>query len=128
MPRGTYYYYSLVDTPLVLAWYKSGATTQLGSHFPIGKLACFHSAPFTMCRLNSQAPDESQGTGTYAMVYKSDQRAGIHGDGQRATTAVVVGDREPCCVCDGRWTPQNAAHVMRCPWVGDGKGRSPEQL
>jgi len=30
------------------------------------------------------------------------------------------------CVCDG-WTPQNAAHLCRCPWVGDGVGRSREQ-
>jgi len=30
------------------------------------------------------------------------------------------------CVCDG-WTPQNAAHLYRCPWVGDGRGRSREQ-
>jgi len=29
---------------------------------------------------------------------------------------------EQWCVCDG-WTPQNAAHLMECPWVGDGKGR-----
>jgi len=34
---------------------------------------------------------------------------------------------ESCCVCDG-WTPQNAAHLQRCPWVGDGKGRSKEQM
>jgi len=24
---------------------------------------------------------------------------------------------EPWCVCDG-WTPQNAAHLLGCPWVG----------
>jgi len=30
---------------------------------------------------------------------------------------------DPSCVCDG-WTPQNAAHLFICPWVGDGKGRS----
>jgi len=24
------------------------------------------------------------------------------------------------CVCDG-WTPQNAAHLLGCTWVGDGK-------
>jgi len=29
------------------------------------------------------------------------------------------------CVCDG-WTPQNAAHLYECPWVGDGKGRTRE--
>jgi len=31
------------------------------------------------------------------------------------------------CVCDG-WTPQNAAHLMRCTWVGDGKGRAQEEI
>jgi len=31
------------------------------------------------------------------------------------------------CVCDG-WTPQNAAHLCMCPWVGDGKGRTKEQI
>lgn len=34
---------------------------------------------------------------------------------------------EAWCVCDG-WTPQNAVHLGRCPRVGDGKGRSPEQM
>ena len=34
---------------------------------------------------------------------------------------------EPWCVCDG-WTPQTAAHLLSCPWVGDGKGRTSEQL
>jgi len=29
----------------------------------------------------------------------------------------------PWCVCD-RWTPQNAAHLLGCPWVGDGIGRT----
>jgi len=31
------------------------------------------------------------------------------------------------CPCDG-WTPQNAAHLYACPWVGDGKGRTREML
>jgi len=31
------------------------------------------------------------------------------------------------CGCDG-WTPQNAAHLMVCPRVGDGKGRQREAL
>jgi len=31
------------------------------------------------------------------------------------------------CVCDG-WTPQNAAHLMGCTWVGDGKGRTQELI
>jgi len=30
-------------------------------------------------------------------------------------------------VCDG-WTAQNAAHLQRCPWVGDGIGRLMEQM
>ena len=34
---------------------------------------------------------------------------------------------EPWCVCDN-WTPQNAAHLLSCPWVGDGKGRTSEQM
>jgi len=34
---------------------------------------------------------------------------------------------ESCCVCDG-WTAQNAAHLMNCSWVGDGKGRKSEML
>jgi len=31
------------------------------------------------------------------------------------------------CVCDG-WTPQNAAHLLGCPWVGDDRGRTSEQV
>jgi len=31
------------------------------------------------------------------------------------------------CVCDG-WTPQNAAHLYECLWVGDGKGRTREMI
>jgi len=34
---------------------------------------------------------------------------------------------EQWCVCDD-WAPQNAAHLMGCPWVGDGKGRTSEML
>jgi len=34
---------------------------------------------------------------------------------------------EPWCVCDG-WMPQNAAHLLGCPWVGDGRGRTSEQV
>ena len=33
----------------------------------------------------------------------------------------------PRCACDG-WTPQNAAHLMQCPWVGDGVGKSAEEM
>jgi len=33
----------------------------------------------------------------------------------------------PWCICD-RWTPQNAAHLLRCPWVGDGIGRTQEAI
>jgi len=35
--------------------------------------------------------------------------------------------KEPWCECDGR-TPQNAAYLLGCPWVGDGKGRTGEQV
>ena len=31
------------------------------------------------------------------------------------------------CVCD-RWTPQNAAHLLACIWVGDGKGRTQDSI
>jgi len=30
-------------------------------------------------------------------------------------------------VCDG-WTAQNAAHLMNCPWVGDGRGMNSERV
>jgi len=33
---------------------------------------------------------------------------------------------DPTCVCDG-WTAQNAAHLFRCPWIGDGRGRTWEE-
>ena len=33
----------------------------------------------------------------------------------------------PQCVCDG-WTAQNAVHLLSCPWVGDGKGRTFDML
>ena len=31
------------------------------------------------------------------------------------------------CVCD-KWTPQNAAHLYECSWVGDGKGRTRDMM
>jgi len=34
---------------------------------------------------------------------------------------------EQWCVCDGR-TPQNAAHLLGCPWVGDSRGRTSEMI
>jgi len=34
---------------------------------------------------------------------------------------------EQWCVCDG-WMAQNAAHLMNCSWVGDGKGRRSEAI
>ena len=34
---------------------------------------------------------------------------------------------ERWCVCE-RWVAQNAAHLMGCTWVGDGKGRTWEML
>ena len=30
-------------------------------------------------------------------------------------------------MCDG-WTPQNASHLLGCPWVGDGRGRTGEMI
>ena len=36
-------------------------------------------------------------------------------------------EEEQWCVCD-RWTAQNAAHLMRCWWVGDGRGRKWEDM
>jgi len=30
---------------------------------------------------------------------------------------------DPTCVYYG-WTPQNAAHLFQCPWIGDGIDRS----
>ena len=30
-------------------------------------------------------------------------------------------------MCD-RWTPQNAAHLLRCPWVGDDRGHLHEHI
>jgi len=35
--------------------------------------------------------------------------------------------QEQWCVCDG-WTPQDAAHLLGCPWVGDGRGRKREMI
>jgi len=54
---------------------------------------------------------------TYLVTDKGPQRQWLKGIGK-------VDD--PNCVCDG-WTPQNAAHLLVCPWVGDGVGRSWEQ-
>jgi len=34
---------------------------------------------------------------------------------------------EAGCGCDG-WTPQNAAHLYQCPRVGDGRGRTREEI
>jgi len=34
---------------------------------------------------------------------------------------------ERVCVCDG-WSSQNAAHLLGCAWVGDGKGRTSEMI
>jgi len=33
----------------------------------------------------------------------------------------------PACVCDG-WTPQNAAHLLGCPWVPRGMGRGGQRI
>ena len=34
---------------------------------------------------------------------------------------------DPRCIYDG-WTAQNAAHLLSCPWIGDGKGRMSQAL
>jgi len=46
---------------------------------------------------------------------------------QRKWLREIGKTEEPWCVCDG-WTTQNAVHLQRYPWVGDGKGRSAEQM
>jgi len=45
---------------------------------------------------------------------------------QRQWMREIGKTEDASCVCDG-WTPQNAAHLYMCPWVGDGVGRSKEQ-
>jgi len=48
--------------------------------------------------------------------------------GPQAQWLKTVGKVEDAsCVCDGR-TPQNAAHLYECPWVGDGRGRTREMI
>jgi len=48
--------------------------------------------------------------------------------GPQAQWLKTIGKVEDAsCVCDG-WTPQNAAHLHECPWVGDGKGRTRELI
>ena len=44
---------------------------------------------------------------------------------------MAMGDRKVgravVCVCDG-WTPQNAVHLLGCPWIGYGKRCTSEQV
>jgi len=48
--------------------------------------------------------------------------------GPQAQWLKIMGKTDDArCVCDG-WTPQNAAHLYVCPWVGDGRGRTREQM
>jgi len=48
--------------------------------------------------------------------------------GPQAQWMRTIGKTEDAsCVCDG-WTPQNAAHLYQCPWVGDGRGRTRELI
>jgi len=48
--------------------------------------------------------------------------------GPQANWLKEIGKTEDrSCPCDG-WTPQNAAHLYMCPWVGDGKGRTRESI
>ena len=48
--------------------------------------------------------------------------------GPQAQWMKTIGKVEDAsCVCDG-WTPQNAAHLYECPWVGDGRGSTREMI
>jgi len=52
----------------------------------------------------------------------------VTGKGTQRQWLMEIGKTdEPWCICDG-WTPQNAAHLQRRPWVGDWKGRSAEKM
>jgi len=72
----------------------------------------------------------SEGPITFTMVYECDQRLSPHGDRQKPSETMALGDgkvKDPQCVCDG-WTAQNAAHLQQCPWVGDGRCRLAELI
>jgi len=48
--------------------------------------------------------------------------------GPQAQWLKTIGKREDAsCRCDG-WTAQNAAHLYQCPLVGDGKGRTRDEI
>ena len=48
--------------------------------------------------------------------------------GPQAQWMKTIGKAEEAsCVYDG-WTPQNAAHLYECSWVGDGTGRTRELI
>jgi len=48
--------------------------------------------------------------------------------GPQAQWMATIGKADRAsCVCDG-WTPQNAAHLYKCPRVGDGRGRTREEI
>jgi len=49
-------------------------------------------------------------------------------EGPQAEWLKTIGKTDDAsCVCDG-CTPQNAAHLYTCPWVGDGRGRTREEI
>jgi len=60
-------------------------------------------------RYQTRIPDIPQGASTFALVIRSIKRAGIHGDGQRPPTAVVLGD----------WQDGNT--MVRMQWVDTAK-------
>jgi len=62
-----------------------------------------------------------------ALVVEVNQ-GGVRGAAVKGAILWEIGKSEEWwCVCDG-WAPQNAAHLMECPWVGDGRGRRSEML
>jgi len=54
----------------------------------------------------------------YMITYKGPQQQWLWEIGK---------SENPQCVCD-EWTAQNAVHLLSCPWVGDGKGRTFDML
>ena len=78
----------------------------------------------------TRVPNIPEGSGTFEVVSGSVRGLVymITDKGPQRQWLWEIGkSEEQWCVCD-RWTPQNAAHLMLCPWVGDGKGRKYEEL
>jgi len=77
----------------------------------------------------ARVPSIPKGSGTYEVVPDGIKRVYMVTDkGPQQQWLWEIGKSgEQWCVCDG-WTPQNAAHLLECPWVGDGKGRTSEMI